>query len=219
MADTEAAHALISLVQPSSPPRVVMPTTKDLVQTTPDQKFRMTRIKRNSCDEMEVTYVGEGGEFTLPVRRGEGRSTFEQRRNKAARLLMESNRQLVYLTWAGGVRSMVINLSDWTCFHKTVHQERYQCDGLQLVIVRMSCTAQRRLACRTCSNSHWRSPCERIALLYFVLPMPYARNLSKDALDAQLDRFDSETYDMTTDLERWSARVPQVAVRSTISAK
>lgn len=216
MEDHDAASALLSLVNPE--PRYTSPAKRvplESKNTTPEKPYRLSGVKRNGVNEFIVTYTSDDmNSFSFPVHRGDTCSLFAERRSKAAKVIPAPKLTYVYVSWLDSVNSINIEWRDWTLFHKTVHQERFQNGVLQLIVQRNTCqTSSHTSVCRSCSNPNWRTGCERIKLRYFIMPMLTHKAFSMEAVHIALTSLNAVASPIST--KYWKDKLPQLAVRTT----
>ena len=216
MEDHDAASVLLSLV--NTEPRYTSPPKRPPLEsknTTPEKAFRLSGVKRNGVNEFIVTYTSDGmHSFSFPVRRGDTRSLFAERRLKAAKVVPVPKQTYVYVSWLDSVNSINIEWRKWTLFHKTVHQERFQNGVLQLIVQRNTCqTSGHSNRCRSCNNPHWRTGCDRINLRYFIMPMVMHKTFSMEAVQLALTLLNAVGSPIST--KGWKDKLPQLAVRTT----
>ena len=162
-----------------------------------------------------MTYACIDKTFDVVLHRGDSERLFNERRIKAARMVCNPTK-LVYLSWTGEVVSFAMDMNQWKLFHKTVHQERYRFNGLQIVSQRATCSvSHKQVFCRSCANPQWRNGCEDITFHNYLMPLP---NISQTNMDMMKIVFsDLQAKIHPCDPKEWIARLPQLTVRTTIS--
>lgn len=180
--------------------------------TTPTRRFTMVERKRERDDLVTIVYTTGDQTMAIPFARGEKPEVFFARRNKAARLLFDESRHDVYCSWRLAVVNMSVKDPRWIMYKDTLHQKRYKCGAIQLVITRFTCCQWKEgNLCRNCQNRGWRTACLSPHHMYFVLP-----NVSLSAVDFQLcdgTLSDFEAIAVERDIRPWTSRMPQLNTR------
>ena len=222
MGDEAVALALVQLATPqraiaraqrNSHDSDVSPNVTLTPHGSPIRHFKLSHVKRPREELLMFTYSTGEESMEIPFTRDEEASAFYDRREKAARILFDTNRKDVYCTWRKTLLNIVIESPHWKLFKKSVHQKRYCHGSIQLVEVRYTCSQWKDhdISCRNCQNRTWRVGCVTPMLLYFVLPMQNTASVMNDLLENDLCAF--EPIDVQRDTSAWETRVPPTVCR------
>eukprot|EP00966_Prymnesium_polylepis_P129657 2998386-Prymnesium_polylepis.1 len=80
-----------------------------------------------------------------------------------------------------------------------------------MVVTRQNCSKS-NIKCRNCAHPHWRSSCLKPTYIRHIMPMPFARALTKKC-DEVLNVFDPLDPTDCADTTRWTSRIPSCTIR------
>ena len=179
---------------------------------TPVRCFKLAGVKREREDLVKVIYRSDqGDDFTVPFLRGESPATFYDRRDEAARDLLDANRGVAYCSWRKQLVSLLVTDARWVLFRESLQQKRYHYKCVQLVITRYTCTQWRdENPCRNCQNRNWRTGCLKPNYIFHIMPLPTSRN-DEESCEECLSDLEASTVERDT--SSWTTRMPQINIR------
>jgi hypothetical protein len=183
------------------------PLTSSLNTTpaaSPVRCFKLSHVKRTREDLVTLVYSTGHESMEIPFARGEESTVFYERREKAARLLFDVNRNDVYCTWRKDLVNVIVNSQKWVLFKDSLQQKRYMFGSIQLVVTRHTCFQWKdhEQMCRHCQKRTWRVGCLKPLYLYHVMPLRHDTGL------AEKDLSTLEPFSVQQDSTAWSKRVP-----------